>query len=180
MSDSFGIVSCIGGLFRADGTGISLNFENAKIGSIRIGRGFRANGEVRFLNSVVSGGVDCDGGRFWNAGATAFNFENAKARAISMRSDTDGNAFSAEGDVSLRNAECGSIECDSAELFNAPGTALSLENAKTGPVYLRNGFHAEGTVQLLLAISAGDLDCSSGTFDESDASLNGALRNLWG
>jgi hypothetical protein len=58
----------------------------------------------------------------------------------------------------------GSLECDGGQFHNPGAIALNAEGAKTGPVLLRYGFKAEGTVLLHGAKIAGNLECDKGTF----------------
>jgi hypothetical protein len=58
----------------------------------------------------------------------------------------------------------GNLECDNGQFINPGDQALSLEGARTGAVYLRNCFTAEGEVWLFGATIAGNLECDNGQF----------------
>jgi hypothetical protein len=97
---------------------------------------------------------------------------------------TDG--FRADAPVFLRDARIGrSLKCDGGQFVNPTGTALDLENARSGPIYLRKGYNAkgesvpftaEGEVDLENAAIAGNLDCSGGVFAKGAEANIYALR----
>src|SRR5271165_4550668 len=58
-----GPITCVSGQFN-NPSGIALNLENAKIGSVRIGQGFESHGEVRLLLATIAGDLDCAEGTF--------------------------------------------------------------------------------------------------------------------
>jgi hypothetical protein len=82
------------------------------------------------------------------------------------------NGFVAEGAVWLYRAEMGGLDCGDGKFENpataniqGSGMALILEGARIGgPVYLRNGFAANGLVRLYGAEIKGNLECSGGKF----------------
>jgi hypothetical protein len=90
------------------------------------------------------------------------------------------DGFQAEGRVWLRDERIGgSVKCDGRQFINPQQTALNLESAKTGPVFLKvalnleNGkivgkpFRAEGKVVLDSATISGNLACDGGVFINS-------------
>jgi hypothetical protein len=97
---------------------------------------------------------------------------------------TDG--FRAEDRVWLKDSRIGrSLKCDGGQFINPTGIALDLENARTGPVYLRASypaegevvpFKAEGEVDLDNATIAGNLDCNGGVFTKGAEMNKYALR----
>jgi hypothetical protein len=82
---------------------------------------------VNVSNAAVNGIVRCGGG-------LAFDLENAKTGAVYLNTDKLNRAFTAEGQVRLRNAESGTVDCNGGKFINPgmDGIALNLENAKTG------------------------------------------------
>jgi hypothetical protein len=95
---------------------------------------------------------------------------------------TDG--FQADGRVWLQEAVLGgSMDCGGGKFSNPNESALNLEKAKMGPVYLRNGFIAKGEVRLRGATIDGSLDCNGGQFynsgtnalDASSAKIDGSV-----
>ncbi len=84
-----GVLSCIGGDFKrfvgAEGSGTALDLDRAIIeGSVFLGRGFRAEGEVRLLGAQIGSNLECDGGEFRNAILSA---ETAKEGGAALRAE---------------------------------------------------------------------------------------------
>jgi hypothetical protein len=143
---------------------------------ILLKNGFWAEGEVRLEDASIGGSLDCDGGQFINPGATALDLRSAKIGSIVSL----GYDFKALGGVSLYGATIsGRLRCDYGSFINpepvqpAPVhqekvnrtlAALTLESATTGPVFLRDGFTAEGAVRLFSAKITGILQCDGGQF----------------
>jgi hypothetical protein len=161
-----GSTDCGGSRLR-NSSGIALNLENAKTGAVYLNKDFAAEGQVS-LRNVESGTVNCGGGHFIDRGQQkiALNLENAITGAVYLNKDELNRAFRAEGQVLLRNAESGTVDCNGGQFINpgVRGIALNLENAKTGTVLLSNGFEAEGEVRFTLATIGGDLICTGGHF----------------
>jgi hypothetical protein len=76
------------------------------------------------------------------------------------------NGFTAEGEVSVLEAEVGgTLECTGGTFKNPGKDALSADGANlSGGVFLDDGFCAEGTVRLLGAQIGGNLECGGGRF----------------
>src|SRR5206468_144051 len=134
-------------------------------------KGFRAEGEVRFLGAQIGGNLECDGATLRNAPQLGSSASGIALYADRVRIEGYAflrNGFSAEGEVKLLNAEIGSnFECDNGKFKNpaldgvpGSGRALYADRVKVaGYVFLRNGFSAEGEVNLLNAQIGSDLDC---------------------
>lgn len=138
-------------------------------GEVRLGKGFHAKGEVHLLD-VQIGELICTDGRFENPGGCALNFDGAMvAGTVFLR-----NRFDAEGEVRLVGANIrGQLACDNGRFAN-PGKddegnarrALTCDGAKVaGSVFLRNHFHATGSVWLRGAEIGGQLNCTGGRFE---------------
>jgi hypothetical protein len=86
--------------------------------------------------------------------------------------------------VWLREAAIGgSVDCGGGHFNNPKEIAINLEDAKTGPIYLSNGFVATGEVRLSGATIDGSLDCNGGKFfnfganalDANSAKIDGSV-----
>jgi len=98
-------------------------------GSVLLVQAFRADGEVRLLNSRIAGDLDCGGGRFDNAQQQG---RPTSGRALSAHSiAVEGNVylrcgFCAQGEVSFSGATIGGkLEATHAEISGE----LNLESA---------------------------------------------------
>jgi hypothetical protein len=151
----------------------------------------RAEGEVRLLGAQIGGNLECDGGQFKNPSRSdvpgsgiALSADSATVKgAVFLR-----DHFQAEGEVRLMEAQIGGeVDCDHGIFLNPPkgrgtillgaiGTfALKLEGAKVkGSVRLRDGFRAEGAVDLERAHIEGDLDSAKGEFESAILDLTDA------
>jgi len=175
-----GSLECQGALLKnpsregAPGSGTALIADGIRVkGNILLTNGFRAEGEVRLRGANIGGVLNCENGTFTNPSKMALDADRIQvAGYVFLR-----NGFTAEGEVKLLNAEIGSnLECDNAKFKNPPqdgvsgsGRALYADRVKVaGYVFLRNGFSAEGEVNLLNAQIGSDLDCSKGTFDNPE------------
>jgi hypothetical protein len=102
------------------------------------------------------------------------------------------DGFQAEGEVRLLQAEIGGLSCAGGRFKSSVGQPLSARGAKGpalnangakigGAVLLREGFHAEGEVQLLSAEIGGNLDCDGGSFTNSEGpALNAGGAKIGG
>jgi len=120
--------------------------------------GFSADSEVRLQWANIKGTFVADGGHFKDPSKVALRADWLKASVVSL---LDG--FSAEGEVSLAEANLdGDLESDGQ--FKNPGeVALAANGLKATNVYFRNGFSAEGEVSLIGANLSGRLE-SGGHF----------------
>jgi hypothetical protein len=159
------------------GSGRALNAEGAKVGgSVFLNHNFLPEGEVRLFNAEIERNLDCGGSKFQNplkaeipGSGMALNAEGAKVGgSVFVRYN-----FSAEGEVSLFNAEIGGdLDCGDGKFQNpakaeipGSGMALNAVGAKIGgSVFLRWNFSAHGCVQLFGAEIGRSLDCGGGKF----------------
>ncbi len=155
----------------------SLTADAAKVrGSVILKNGFCAKGKVQLRGAQIGGNLDCGGSEFQNPAKAeipdsgmALNAEGAKVGgSVFLRYD-----FSAEGEVSLFNAEIGGdLDCGGGNFQNpakaeipGSGVALNAVGAKVeGSVFLHQNFLAEGAVLLFDAKIGRSLDCAGGKF----------------
>jgi sRNA-binding regulator protein Hfq len=155
---------------------MALRAEGIRVGgSIFLRNGFKAEGEVNFHCAEIGSNLDCERGTFTNppksealGSGKALNADRVKvAGYVFLR-----KGVRAKGEVNLLHAEIGSsLECDNSTFENpwceglaGSGTALNAEHLKvSGYVFLRNGFRADGTVNLSNSQIGIDLNCSAGT-----------------
>ena len=139
-------------------------------GSVFLGNGFKAKGQVRLPNAQIGGNLECDDATFQNPSGNALFADGAVIKGSVFL----GNGFKAKGQVRLPNAQIGgNLECDDATFENmaqdgvtGSGNALNVDGAVVkGGVFLTNGFKAKGEVRLLNAQIGGNLSCSGATFD---------------
>lgn len=131
--------------------GYALAADRVKVtGSVGLGDGFRADGEVRLLGATIGGDLECENGHFSNPkpGGYALNADRVKVRGdLFLR-----NGFRADGEVSLLDATIGGqLSCDNGHFSNrdAGDRALNAQGIEvTGSMYLRRGFQAQGIVDL--------------------------------
>jgi hypothetical protein len=178
------------------GGGAALDAVGVRVaGDVLLGGNFMAEGEVHLLGAQIGGSLTCDGGTFTNPSqkdllesGTALRANNATVTGnVGLR-----QGFRAEGEVQLLGVHIGgSLTCDGGTFTNPPqkdllesGTALRANNATvTGNVDLRQGFTAEGEVQLLGVHIGGSLTCDGGTFKNpprEDLSATGLALNAAG
>jgi len=63
----------------------------------------------------------------------------------------------------------GSLECDRGNFANPGKLAINADSLSTnGNLFLRNGFHATGEVNLIASRIGGQLDCADGVFSNPD------------
>lgn len=165
-----GTLDCNGGRFEAE-TGPALACDDAAIaGSVYLGYGFCARGEVRFSRAKIGGDFASYGGRFLNPGGYAIDLDRAAiAGEIALR-----GRFRSRGEVGLRRIRVGgNLECK-GRFANRGGVALAMMEARIeGNAYLDLGFTAVGEVNLDSATIGGTLNCSHGRFlDANRFALN--------
>ncbi len=149
-----------------DGQGVVLAADTAEIGgSILLRNGFIAEGAVSLRGTRIGASLECDGASLSNRTPDGMGIALAADHAIVGGAVLLRNGFSAQGAVSLTGAKLGgNLECDSATFTNATpdgaGVALAVENAAIGgAVLLRHGFVARGSVSLLGATVASNVEC---------------------
>jgi hypothetical protein len=105
-------------------------------GSVYLGDGFRAEGEVRFLGAQIGNDLDCSGGVFHNpsksgvkeSGTALFAPDAVVKENVFLRDD-----FRADGDVRLIGMQVGgNLECDHATF---DGTLLAQRAVIRGGFY---------------------------------------------
>jgi hypothetical protein len=165
-----GTLECDNGAF-VNPLKVALNADSLNVaGRIFFRRGFRAQGEVNLLNASVGSSLECDNGVFENPAKIALGAYGIKVRgSVLLRGE-----FRADGEVNLHCAEIGSnLDCDGGAFVNPPRTempaarkALNADRVKVkGYVFFRNGFRAEGEVNLLNAEIGSSLECDRGAFE---------------
>ena len=150
----------------------TVNAECAKVkGTVALGNGFCAEGEVQLVGARIGNNLDCAAGRFRNFPGKALRADRIRVRgSVFLR-----NAYLAEGEVRLVGAEIGgNLECNDGAFLNATGIAMSADRANVqGSVFLRDGFSAEGEVRLLGVQVGGNVECNGGKFKKgSGLALN--------
>ena len=140
---------------------INCNFCRCE-GSVRLVRGFEAQGPVSFLGADIAGDMSCVGGKFKNANGDALQCDNLKVTSSVFLSD----GFEAEGLVRFVGAKIGGqFACKGGKFRNAKGDALRCDNIQvTSSVFLSDGFESEGGVHFLGAEIGGQLSCKGGKF----------------
>lgn len=140
-------------------------------GRVYLRNGFKAEGEVNLLSATIGGNLECDGSQFINPGKYALNADSVNIKSyVFLRND-----FKAEGEVRLLSAKIGGgLDCDSGSFINPNDPndpkdrkryALNANGVKIeGYVYLRNGFKAEGEVNLIGATIGSNLECDCSQF----------------
>ena len=190
-----GDVDCYGGSFanapqhEVDGSGTALSADNAVIkGGVFLSDKFNSKGEVRLLNAQIDGNLFCNGGTFANpgqAGIDSAGIALEASRSVVKSGVYLTGAFRAVGQVRFTGAHIeGDLDCNAGQFENSvrmgvlnTGTALGGDSlAVKGNVHLRNGFRAVGEVNLLGAQIGGDLDCSSGSFENPDLAESDGSR----
>lgn len=144
-------------------TGSSLTARGIKIGgNMVLGDGLAATGAINLEAADISANLVF-------RGDTRINGVNADGNALQAGGMTVGghvlirDNFAAQGAVCLIDADvAGNLECRGVQLHsnNKAGSALNAERIKVGSqVFLDQGFSAEGTIYLLGANIAGNLEC---------------------
>ena len=160
----------------------------AVTGSVRMGRGFRADRKVRLVGANIGGNLDCGGGEFnmsdeEKGEKNALNAERVKTGGhvyLNKRADQnnysskDDLPFVAHGKVRLPNADIGgNLNCKGGQFHNRMGdNAISASGLKTrGAVFLSHGFVAHGEVQLHVAQIGGNFVCIDCDPNEGEKSV---------
>jgi hypothetical protein len=172
-------------------SGVALLLDDSRVSShVLLRYEFSAQGLVGISNCIIGGSLECDQGKFDNpsragteASGMALVAEHSKIQgSVLLR-----NGFVAMGAVHLFGAEIGqSLECDHGSFLNPTregepnsGMALNLKEANIfGSVLLRNGFKAEGLVNLYSTQVKGDLILINGRI-ESLGLINASVDAIW-
>ncbi len=170
-----------------EGSGEALNADVVDVkGSVFLGDGLTAEGEVRLLGAQIGGQLNCTGGTFKNPPTLAKDGKALEgsgraltADGVDVKGDVFlGDGFTAEGEVRLLGAQIGGqLHCIGGVFKNPPtlakdgqaleggGRALSADGVDVkGDVLLGQGFTAEGEVRLPGAQIGGQLTCIGGAF----------------
>jgi len=160
-----GSLLCNGGTFCSPGM-TALNGDGLDCPDVRLGDGFKARGAVSLLGAVISRELNCTNGSFDNAEGDALRADGLICGGKVYLNET----FHAIGQVVLRNARITTeLNCTRGSFENGGGNALSAGGLTCdGNVYLNEG-QATGTVELVNASVARQLDCYGGKFGIFDA-----------
>lgn len=161
-------------------SGIALGADGIYVeGGVLLGEGFRAEGEVRLLESRIGTNFDCALATLTNPPkqGTDSSGRALVADGIDVRGSVFlRKGFRAEGNVRLLSAQIGGdLDCTGGIFMNPlikiigyredGGDALSADGVNVGgTVFLSEGFRAEGLVRLVGAQINGALDCSGASF----------------
>ena len=179
-----GSLSCAGGTFHnpgqkgVNGTGTALNANGIAVrGSLHLGDGLRAAGQVRLQGAQIGGDIICAGGTLQNLAqqdvegtGTALNADGVTVKGSLVLA----TGFRADGEVRLLGgAQIRGQLVGVGGIFHNPvqenvdgtGIALSADGIVVdGGVFFSRGFHAEGEVRLLGAKVGTNLECGGGLF----------------
>jgi hypothetical protein len=154
-------------------TGNALNTDRIKVsGSVLLGDGFSAEGEVLLRNATIGGDLVADDGTFKNLKSD--KNPNPTGRALSAdRAEVSGSVllrdkFLADGEVRLLGATIGgNLEATGGTFKNQNGNALIADRIEVGGnVFLNDKFLAEGMVRLPDAEIKGQLAVVDAWLDE--------------
>ncbi len=159
-------------------TGTALALDGAKIrGSAFLHNRFHSSGEVRMLNTRISGDLGFNGATL-SASDRALSLDKIAVEgnvsfARWVQPDGSVDAFHSEGSVNLLAARIeGDLDCEGAD-FAATGISLNLATAKVrGHVYLRNGLQSRGTLHLHSAEIGNSIDLSGATLTEATTAVS--------
>ncbi|NLD39134.1 MAG: hypothetical protein GX654_19925 [Desulfatiglans sp.] len=148
--------------------------------------GFKAFGEVNFFNAFIKGDFNCSGGSFKNKDGVALNLEQI---------DIDGDLFfdsipkpkcgaktifRAEGEINLNGASVdGKIQCSGGYFENTTGSKKAITAMGItikGPLFMDDGFHAKGEVDITNAKIAAPVYCCGGLFENTNGNAINAER----
>ncbi len=151
-------------------------------GDVFLNDGFLGEGGVLLSGAKIGGTLRCEAG----------TFRNRREDGSGIALGCDGNAisgdavlangFRSEGLVSFAGARLdGALNCSKGVFLNrtrdGTGVALNGADAKVDSVSLRDGFRAEGKVDLHAAHVKGDLICIDARFDNaSPVQADGGLK----
>lgn len=170
-----GFLYCIGGHFnnsRGDVAPFSLFVSAARInGDAFLNNEFESHGCVSLSGATISGSLFCSKGSFNNktddGNGAALDLSHASIRGT-LRCD---EGFRAAGCVQFNGATIGgNLDFDSGKFDNhtddGTGFAIMAERLQVqGNAFLRDGFHANGVVNIGHSEMGGSFDCSGGRFD---------------
>lgn len=188
-----GDLDCAGGSFANPpqkdlaGGGVALRADRINIkGSAFLRRRFAASGEVRLISAQIYGDLDCGAGTITNPPQRDLA---GSGKALSAdRLNVKGSVFlrghfAANGRVQLVGAQIGGdFDClDGAftnpaqKEFSGGGTALNAQRMVVkSAVFLKDGFTADGAVNLYGTQIGGPFDCRNGNFHKATLNLTTA------
>jgi len=120
---------------------------------------------LRFFSCAFTDTLSLTGAHLLNLDLGASHLRGLHANWANIESSVFlNNGFKNRGEVRLWGTTVGgNLNCESAEIINGVGNALSCDGAKiTGNVSLNDGFKAEGEVRLIGATIGGDFSCDGG------------------
>lgn len=159
-------------------SGVAIIADHAVIrGGLQLLEGVKLNGQARFQNAHIGGSFLCTGATL---SAPARAGQRGIGPALELSQAAVENKLSLErshvqGEVRLLGAQIGGdLDCSGATVLNPfregaidSGVALRADGAIVkGSLNLRNGFRAEGEVQLIGAEIGTDLDCARSVFEK--------------
>jgi hypothetical protein len=159
--DIGGDLNCNTGQFITNGSSPALYCVAAKVnGNLLLGDGFRAVGGVDFATASV--GLLTSNGEFLNPSGESLSVNSAEIqKGIFLR----GAYCYGTVDLIKVTIRQGNLELNGAHLNAVQGNSLDANSASVGGhVFLREGFIANGRVDISHANIDGDLDCSCGHF----------------
>ena len=173
-----GDIYCDGGIFKSkeDGDnnkGQAVTADRVKIGGNAFLRsGFKAEGEVRFLGSVIAGDLDCNGGNFESKERCALIADKARVGGnFLMGAGDDSVRFCANGNVHLISANItGNLDCGGGKFMNEGKNAFAADGVKVGGELQMNSsdkgvpFFTNGDVCLVAANIGVSWVCKGGIF----------------
>jgi len=208
-----GNLECKKGEFRNKGK-VALDAERVKVGGDVFlceeswgegenlqAKGFASEGEVRMVRAVITGDLNCIGGKFCNPKEKDAGGEDKKEPKYALKANglnINGSIFLSEGfraygKVNLIDATIGgNLECNSGEFVNRADVALDAERLKVnGDIFLCEGcwqrknpilggrFKALGEVKLIGAAVGGTVKCEGASFASEEPGISSEL-NLYG
>jgi len=141
---------------------IALSLDGANInGSVFLNNGFKASGEIRFINSSMQN-IYLSGAILTNPGKQTFVADNVLISDELRCCD----GFQSNGKISLQNASIkGNVTFDNAKLSNPNNYTLLGSGTEFGQnVYFINNCLSEGEINLVGSRIKADLICESSSF----------------
>lgn len=114
-------------------------------GSIFLGDGFHATGEVLLLDSTLGASLNCSGGRFNNGQGRALSADRLKAASDVFLTD----GFHSTGDVRLLGSTIGgNLACRGGRFDSKDGHAIIIDGAQVTRVLFLGGAQFVGVIDL--------------------------------
>jgi hypothetical protein len=175
--------------------GMALKGDGINVSGDVLLRRANCDGQICLEGADIRGDLNCEGAQLRNprhaekpTSGVALDIDRANVKgSVFLKKDGSGKqAFHARGEVRMLAAQVGSqLACSGGEFINPQipddddsGDAFSADGMSVkGPVFLRNGFRAQGNVRLVGTTMA-RLDCRKGSFsclNLSSATISGKL-----